>query len=229
MIRLAEEPYLSIQGEGTLVGLPTVFVRLQGCSVGCWWCDSKYTWRNGENGISDDDLIDKIQNLNCRYIWFTGGEPLEQIDDLYRVVWKLKRLGMYVFLCTSGLADLKDEDYTKLSLFDLIVFDVKLSSSKAKNRDKLIDNMRRVIDVVHDSIEFKAVVGEDDWEEIRTIVEAFPFNTWTLQSVYPVKGSVSREELEKFANKFLEEFGDHINVRLGLQLHKHIWDKEKGI
>lgn len=94
---LVSEVLQTIQGEATLTGTPSVFVRLQGCVVGCSWCDTKHTWpttadgntdvdrvfsRNGEiTGIewSEDDLLREISSrYTAKHIVITGGEPLAQ-------------------------------------------------------------------------------------------------------------------------------------------------------
>jgi 7-carboxy-7-deazaguanine synthase len=72
------EVFFSIQGEGATAGLPAVFVRLQGCSVGCRWCDTKYSW-DPEAGRSGDvpSILGEIAVFPCRRVVVTGGEPLE--------------------------------------------------------------------------------------------------------------------------------------------------------
>jgi len=72
------EVFFSIQGEGATAGLPAVFVRLQGCSVGCAWCDTKYSW-DPEAGaaVELDALIEEVSAYPCRRVIVTGGEPLE--------------------------------------------------------------------------------------------------------------------------------------------------------
>jgi 7-carboxy-7-deazaguanine synthase len=72
------EVFYSIQGEGVTAGLPAVFVRLQGCSVGCTWCDTKYSW-DSEAGraMALDDLLREAAAFPCRRAVITGGEPLE--------------------------------------------------------------------------------------------------------------------------------------------------------
>ena len=72
------EVFYSIQGEGATAGLPAVFVRLQGCSVGCAWCDTKYSW-DPEAGRAVDlpALVDEAAAFPCRRAVVTGGEPLE--------------------------------------------------------------------------------------------------------------------------------------------------------
>ena len=68
----------SIQGEGATAGLPAVFVRLQGCSVGCHWCDTKYSWDPGAGRpVELPDLLTEIAAWNCDRVVVTGGEPLE--------------------------------------------------------------------------------------------------------------------------------------------------------
>jgi 7-carboxy-7-deazaguanine synthase len=75
--RIAETFY-SIQGEGVTAGRPAVFVRLQGCSVGCGWCDTKYSWDPAAGReVTLDELLDEVAAFPCRRVVVTGGEPLE--------------------------------------------------------------------------------------------------------------------------------------------------------
>jgi len=72
------EVFYSIQGEGATAGLPAVFVRLQGCSVGCTWCDTKYSWDPEAGRVANlDALLDEASGFPCRRVVITGGEPLE--------------------------------------------------------------------------------------------------------------------------------------------------------
>ncbi len=72
------EVFYSIQGEGTTAGLPAVFVRLQGCTVGCSWCDTKYSWDpEAGRAVDLEALVEEASAFPCRRLVLTGGEPLE--------------------------------------------------------------------------------------------------------------------------------------------------------
>src|SRR4051794_6922734 len=75
-LRVAEV-FSSIQGEGVSVGLPSVFVRLQGCSIGCTWCDTKYSW-DPEKGRAMPlaKLVEDVRTARPNNVVITGGEPL---------------------------------------------------------------------------------------------------------------------------------------------------------
>jgi organic radical activating enzyme len=104
------EVFNTIQGEGMLAGTPATFIRLQGCTVGCPWCDTQYTWKAGGTKWETQALVESLDLLPLVVI--TGGEPtLYDLDDL---LIKLRAAGQrrwgYKFkiqMETSGQNELK--------------------------------------------------------------------------------------------------------------------------
>ncbi len=99
------EVFLSLQGEGPSAGTPAHFVRLQGCAVGCSWCDTKYAWEpHAGDAIALDDVLDQARALGeAPLLVITGGEPLEhpELGDLIdRALARWSR----VEIETSGIA-----------------------------------------------------------------------------------------------------------------------------
>ena len=96
------EVFTSVQGEGPTVGTPSVFIRLQGCSVGCTWCDTKYSW-NPEAGVATtlDALLATVKAAHVENVVVTGGEPLEH-DAFVPLVAALHELGRRVEVETAG-------------------------------------------------------------------------------------------------------------------------------
>ena len=96
------EVFYSIQGEGATAGLPAVFVRLQGCTVGCTWCDTKYSWDpEAGRAVDLDVLLDKVSGFPCRRVVLTGGEPLES-PLFVPLVRALDSQGFAIEVETSG-------------------------------------------------------------------------------------------------------------------------------
>lgn len=92
------EIFYSVQSEGFNAGKPADFIRLQGCSVGCAWCDTKHSWDKTKGiELSELEVIGKLQS---NFVILTGGEPLEQ--DLTVLLDKLKTAGKYIAVETSG-------------------------------------------------------------------------------------------------------------------------------
>ncbi len=71
------EIYYSIQGESSYTGLPCIFIRLTYCNLRCTYCDSEYTFHNGDN-MSINDILKTIGQYSCKLVEVTGGEPLVQ-------------------------------------------------------------------------------------------------------------------------------------------------------
>ena len=71
------EIFHSIQGEGKLAGVPSVFVRTSGCNLRCVWCDSPYTsWKPEGQQSSLDQIIEQVARFESKHVVLTGGEPL---------------------------------------------------------------------------------------------------------------------------------------------------------
>jgi 7-carboxy-7-deazaguanine synthase len=96
------EQFFSIQGEGHFTGTPSWFIRLQGCAVGCPWCDSKSTWESTGPVIKLGDILRGLP-YDARHVVITGGEPFEQ--NIRRLLTCLWNEGRSVQIETSGCYD----------------------------------------------------------------------------------------------------------------------------
>ena len=101
-LRLSEV-FRSIQGEGELAGVDSVFVRTVGCNLRCRWCDTPYTSWDPEAGerVSVADLADRVLGEDCRHVVLTGGEPL-LTPGVVPLTQRLQRAGRHVTVETAG-------------------------------------------------------------------------------------------------------------------------------
>ena len=97
------EIFASIQGEGKDSGAHALFIRLNGCNLQCPWCDTKYSWETGRF-VPQEKILREIEEYQARYhsnyIVWTGGEPLLQEEQIYKVI--LKTRDCYHLLETNG-------------------------------------------------------------------------------------------------------------------------------
>src|SRR5438105_1783401 len=96
---VVNELYASVQGEGTRAGAPCTFVRLTGCGLRCSWCDSEYTFKEGEPAAIDD-VVAFVRKEGIPLVQLTGGEPLEQ-PGAFELVRRLSDEGFLVVIETG--------------------------------------------------------------------------------------------------------------------------------
>ena len=188
------EVYPTIQGEGELAGTPVVVLRLQGCGVGCPWCDTKHSW--DENGsprgavparATAAELVALVEKEardgRCiGWVLLTGGEPAEQ--DLSELFVALKGAGFRIMLETSGTASghLKD-----VALVD----HVTVSPKQGMPGGKPI-----VQEAIDTASELKFVVGKrQDISAIDAFIVQFGVRGGMRVSLQPVSQSVSATKL----------------------------------
>ena len=100
-MRIAEI-FHSIQGEGLLTGVPSIFIRTSGCNLRCDWCDTPYaSWKPEGPEMSIEEILKKISGWDCNHIVLTGGEPMIA-SDLPELAEALKNQGKHITIETAG-------------------------------------------------------------------------------------------------------------------------------
>lgn len=99
---LISEIFYSVQGEGTLVGTPSVFVRTSGCNLRCRWCDTPYaSWRPEGTEMSVDELLAAVLAHPTRFVVVTGGEPMIA-KAMPELLSRLRDAGKHITIETAG-------------------------------------------------------------------------------------------------------------------------------
>jgi len=102
------EIFYSLQGEGLLAGVPSVFVRLAGCPLRCKWCDTKYAWdKTAGQDYGVEQIVAAVRRWPSRFIVITGGEPMVQ-PELPELAQKLKDIRRHITIETAGIAYIAD-------------------------------------------------------------------------------------------------------------------------
>jgi 7-carboxy-7-deazaguanine synthase len=221
------EIFRSIQGEGTRAGLPCIFVRLTGCNLRCVWCDTAYAFHGGAR-MSVEEILAKVNELagaganRIPLIELTGGEPLLQ-PEIIPLSEKLLAAGYTVMIETSGerfvgnlpkevikIVDVKCPDSGEADTFEM----KNLDAVDAKDEIKFVIASRRDYEFACDFTREHSLEKRVR-EVIFSPVFADPEGKWPAL------------DARSLAEWILE---DRLPVRLGLQLHKFIWDPAmKGV
>ena len=110
------EIFYSLQGESSLVGLPTLFIRLTGCPLRCVYCDTEYAFQGGET-MDVEEIIERAKKEKARQVCVTGGEPLAQPECL-TLLERLCDEGFDVSLETSGAILAEGVDARVIKIMD---------------------------------------------------------------------------------------------------------------
>ncbi|MFC5455771.1 7-carboxy-7-deazaguanine synthase QueE [Prosthecobacter fluviatilis] len=99
---LISETFYSVQGEGSLVGVPSVFVRTSGCNLRCTWCDTPYaSWKPEGVEMSVEEIVAVVQREPTRFVVVTGGEPMVA-KGMPELLARLREAGKHITIETAG-------------------------------------------------------------------------------------------------------------------------------
>lgn len=201
------ELFSSVQGETSLAGLPTFFVRLAACNLRCTWCDTPYSFGRG-TPYSFDTIYNELEHSGCRYVCVTGGEPLLQ----HAVIPFMTRLcdqNYTVSLETGGSLPIQPVDPRVR-----IILDIKCPGSAMADKNYW-SNLHALR--AHDEVKF-VLINQADYEYAKTVCQEYClYNRAPVPLFSPVHGTLDPQDLIKW---ILE---DKLHVRLNLQQHKYIW------
>src|SRR4051812_16234722 len=122
------ELFYSIQGEGKLVGVPSVFVRASGCNLRCVWCDTPYaSWEPEGEELSVGEIVGRVGEFGARHVVLTGGEPMI-MAEIGELCEQLNARGHHLTVETAGTV------YREVKV-DLASVSPKLGNSTPWERD----------------------------------------------------------------------------------------------
>jgi 7-carboxy-7-deazaguanine synthase len=227
------EIFKSIQGEGTRAGLPCIFVRLTGCNLRCTWCDTAYAFHGGKK-MSVEEVVGRVDELAGRneglpgsqacipLVELTGGEPLLQ-EEVYPLAEKLIATGYGVMIETSG-----ERFIGKLPQEVVKIVDVKCPDSGEADTFEI-----RNLEALSRNDEVKFVLASRrDYEFARDFTSQHGLARRVKQVLFSPVFEDPQGKWPGLDPRLLVEWilADGLPVRLGLQLHKFIWDPAtKGV
>ena len=223
------EIYKSLQGESTHAGLPCVFVRLTGCNLRCTWCDSEYTFQGGRK-MTIGEVLDEVTHLSPGggLVEITGGEPMLQEREVVPLMQALIEDGYTVLLETSGERPLERVPADVIKIVDVKCPDSGEGDTfHRENLETLTPN---------DEVKF-VLSSRGDYDFAREFVQRYDLaarvNAVLFSPAFRKDAAGARDSSHCLLDpQQLAEWmiADNVPARLGLQLHKFIWDPAlKGV
>ncbi len=241
------EIFYSVQGEGVNAGSPSVFLRLAGCNLRCWWCDTKYTWMFTEPmkeciekyikkiGETQDDIkvydisreakdlttvqvLEKIHKFECKRLVLTGGEPTLQHNNRDMLaLLGILREEGYYIEIETNGTMIPNDKFA--SLISQWNVSPKIESS---GNERIIREKPECYEFYKklDSSWFKfVIVSEADLEEVLQIIERYGIPRGKVLLMPEAK---TKEELQE-KSKWLVKICKENNFRFSNRLHIELW------
>jgi 7-carboxy-7-deazaguanine synthase len=224
------ELFFSIQGEGKLAGVPSVFVRCSGCNLRCTWCDTPYTsWNPQGEDQTIEQIVEQVKAFPAHHVVLTGGEPFI-MGDIVPLAAAIRAAGRHLTIETAATVFAP-------AVMDLASLSPKLSNSTPHARDSgrraaaherqrlRIDVIQKFIDTAPD-FQLKFVVAtETDLDEIAVVVAQ-------LNHVQPADVLLMPEGIDAptLASRapWIAEACKRTGYRYCPRLHVELWGNRRG-
>lgn len=236
------EIFTSIQGEGLRVGIPSVFVRILGCDLRCWWCDTAYSSWNPEKGktMTIPQIIHEIEKTLLSEVVITGGEPTLFPTQLRELARTLDKKGCFISIETAG------HHYIPDLPLHLVTISYKLPSShqlplntppppKWKQKplpDDYLQSLKLWTDNYYTQIKFTAL-GYASYTEISQALDSLrmahiPVDQLIKEHrVFIMPEGTTHEQLKQYSEE-VALMCIQMGLRMSDRLHIRIWDNKRG-
>ena len=219
------ELFYSVQGEGSLVGVPSFFIRTSGCNLRCAWCDTPYTsWEPEGVDLSLDQIMDQVKAHPARHVVVTGGEPMiaPQIIPLCE---QLRAAGMHITVETAGTV-------FKPVACDLMSISPKLANSTpagswAAQHDRLrinLDVLGQLMERYNYQLKF-VIAAPTDLEDVHQLLAALHADP---ARVILMPEGIDRDMLRE-RGVWLAEICKSEGFRFSPRLHVDLYGNRRGI
>jgi 7-carboxy-7-deazaguanine synthase len=229
------EIFHSVQGEGTLAGVPSVFVRTSGCNLRCWWCDTPYaSWNPEGRDLTLEQVVAEVASFPANHVVITGGEPMifEEVVPLTHV---FQDRGLHITIETAGTV------YQPVQC-DLMSISPKLANSTPSSENTPVHYQGGRFTSQHERLRYQPQVlkqlmteypyqlkfvlsAASDLQEIEQMLAALNADR---SRVLLMPEATTQERLRERALWIAEECKQR-NLRFGPRLHIDIWGDKRGV
>jgi 7-carboxy-7-deazaguanine synthase len=224
-MRIAEIFY-SVQGEGSLVGVPSVFVRTSGCNLRCSWCDTPYTsWNPEGDNLEIDAILGRVAEFPAaKHVVLTGGEPMIA-PGIVELSTKIRERGMHITIETAGTV------FAPVAC-DLMSISPKLSNSTPEGpfraqHDRLrlqMDTLRALMDVCEYQLKF-VIARQQDLDEVLSIVAGA--NAPARKIILMPEGTAA--DVLQARGVWIAEMCKRHGYRFSPRLHVDLYGNRRGV
>jgi 7-carboxy-7-deazaguanine synthase len=219
------ELFYSLQGEGALVGVPSVFIRTSGCNLRCAWCDTPYTsWRPEGTEMPLDRILDEVKAHPARHVVVTGGEPMIA-PEIVPLTNRLRAIGRHITIETAGTV------FEPVAC-DLMSISPKLSNSTppgpaAQRHDRLRiqpGELAKLMERYEYQLKF-VIERPEDMPEVRALIETLQADSGRV--ILMPEGT--DPDVLRDRGLWLAEICKEEGFRFSPRLHVDLWGGRRGV
>lgn len=229
---LISEIFYSVQGEGTLVGVPSVFVRTSGCNLRCTWCDTPYaSWKPEGDEMSVEAILEAVNRHPTRFVVVTGGEPMVA-KEMPQLLAKLREAGKHITIETAGTIVPNGVACDLASISPKLAHSTPDEAKAGKAWVEKHERLRLQPDILrawcsHYDFQLKFVIAsEADVEEIRAVVDSIGLEI-PPEKILLMPEGITQEAL-KARQVLLVDICKRTGWRYSPRLHIDLFGNKRG-